>query len=274
MHWPRPSRTAACCNPTSNGRYIIRYGERRYRACRQLGFDQIDTVLDQADAERDIGLDQFLENEQRQALSLAERVSFIASRVSDTLSTKDLAARIAKPHSEVKRLYSLRTLPEDILAALKNCSPRAAVAIKHAIELDEEATRNFVVTNENPTAAACEQFLATLQGGPDEESAQAGAAKPNDDSALPQESRAPVAAATSAADERRERPELDAGDDEREGEGAALAERSDHKPRTPRQPKEANDAPAIIIQGRRGIVLSGQVTVRFDGEAAPQTFDF
>src|SRR3546814_9712665 len=40
--------------PTSNGRYIIRYGERRYRACRQLGFDQIDTVLDQADAERDI----------------------------------------------------------------------------------------------------------------------------------------------------------------------------------------------------------------------------
>src|SRR3546814_8209993 len=131
--------------PTSNGRYIIRYGERRYRACRQLGFDQIDTVLDQADAERDIGLDQFLENEQRQALSLAERVSFIASRVSDTLSTKDLAARIAKPHSEVKRLYSLRTLPEDILAALKNCSPRAAVAIKHAIELDEKATRNFVV---------------------------------------------------------------------------------------------------------------------------------
>src|SRR3546814_15205917 len=75
----------------------------------------------------------------------------------------------------------------------------------------------------------------------------------------------PVAAATSAADERRERPELDAGDDEREGEGAALAERSDHKPRTPRQPKEANDAPAIIIQCRRGIALSGQVTDRKSG---------
>src|SRR3546814_3400495 len=88
---------------------------------------------------------------------------FHASRLIDTRSTKDLAARIAKPHSEVKRLYSLRTLPEDILAALKNCSPRAAVAIKHAIELDEKATRNFVVTNENPTAAACEQFLATLR---------------------------------------------------------------------------------------------------------------
>src|SRR3546814_14485440 len=59
--------------PTSNGRYIIRYGERRYRACRQLGFDQIDTVLDQADAERDIGLDQFLENEIGRA-SCRERV--------------------------------------------------------------------------------------------------------------------------------------------------------------------------------------------------------
>src|SRR3546814_18910308 len=70
-------------------------------------------------------------------------------------------------------LYSLRTLPEDILAALKNCSPHAAVAIKHAIELDEQATRNFVAANENPTAAACEQFLATLQGSPEEETAQA-----------------------------------------------------------------------------------------------------
>src|SRR3546814_20764885 len=32
--------------PTSNGRYILRYGERRYRACRPLGFDQHDTVLE------------------------------------------------------------------------------------------------------------------------------------------------------------------------------------------------------------------------------------
>src|SRR3546814_15123772 len=92
----------------------------------------------------------------------------------------------------------------------------------------------------------------TLVRAPDEESAQAGAAKPNDDSALPQESRAPVAAATSAADERRERPELDAGDDERGGEGAALAERSDHKPPPPRQPKEANDAPARAVAPRGG----------------------
>jgi len=41
-------------------------------------------------------------------------VRFIAARVGDDLSTKDLAERIGKPHSEVKRLYSLRTLPDDI----------------------------------------------------------------------------------------------------------------------------------------------------------------
>src|SRR3546814_17108785 len=110
-------------------------------------------LLDQSDAKRHIGLDQFIENDPPEPLSLAEPVSFIASRVSDTLSTKDLAARLAKPHSEVKRLYSLRTLPEDILAALTNCYPRVAVAIQHAIALDEAATRNFVVTNEHPTEA-------------------------------------------------------------------------------------------------------------------------
>src|SRR3546814_11905239 len=119
--------------------------------------------------------------EQRKDGSRAERVRLSRSSGRDTWWKKELAGGTDKPHAEVKRVYALRTLPEDILAALKNCSPRAAVDIKHAIELDEKATRNVVVTNENPTAAACEQFLATLQGGPDEESAQAGAATPNDD---------------------------------------------------------------------------------------------
>lgn len=257
--------------PTSNGRYIIRYGERRYRACRQLGFDQIDTVLDQADAERDIGLDQFLENEQRQALSLAERVHFIAARVSDDVSTKDLAEQIAKPHSEVKRLYSLRTLPDDILAALAGCSPRAAVAIKHAIELDEQAARNFLAVNESPTAAACEQFLAALQGGPEGEGETAPETVVVAPTSQPRdEQRLPVAAATNSPYERNASPEPDVRE---EGEGQASDEPAAHKHRAPRQPKEANDAPAIIFQGRRGIILSGQVTVQFDGEAAPQTFN-
>lgn len=259
--------------PTPKGRYIIRYGERRFRACRQLGFDMIDTVLDQADAARDIGLDQFLENEQRQALSLAERVHFIAARVGEDLSTKDLAARIAKPHSEVKRLYSLRTLPNDVLAALKDCSPRAAVAIKHAIEIDEQASRAFLDANESPTAAACEQFLAALQREGEEANGQSASVSGMQQEPS-QEELSPVAAATTAQEIRNEDRELDDRDEDQEGEGPTTSEASASKARAPRQPKEATDAPAIIIQGRRGIVLSGKVTVQFDGQGEPQTFDF
>ncbi len=261
--------------PTPNGRYIIRYGERRYRACRQLGFDQIDTILDQADDERDIGLDQYLENEQRQELSLADRVHFIAARVSDELSTKDLAARIAKPHSEVKRLYSLRTLPDDILSALAGCSPRSAVAIKHAMALDEQAARGFLAANESPTAAECEKFLAALQGGTEGagESHIAPVA-PMPDPQAEDEQRVPVAAATSAREGQKEQSEPNDRDGDREGAGHGPEQDATQKHRAPRQPKEANDAPAIIIQGRRGIVLSGQVMVQFDGESAPQAFDF
>lgn len=261
--------------PTPNGRYIIRYGERRYRACRQLGFDQIDTVLDQADDERDIGLDQYLENEQRQELSLADRVHFIAARVSEELSTKDLAARIAKPHSEVKRLYSLRTLPDDILSALAGFSPRSAVAIKHAMSLDEEAARGFLAANESPTAAECEKFLAGLQGGTE------GAGEPQiapvtsmPDPQAEDEQRVPVAAATSARIGQMEQGDPNEHNGDREGQGQASNQDAMRRRRATRQPKEANDAPAIIIQGRRGIVLSGQVTVQFDGESAPQAFDF
>lgn len=239
-------------SPTPNGRYVIRYGERRWRAFKHLGLDSIDVVLDQGDADRDVGIDQYLENEQRQALNLAERVRFIAERVGDDLSTKDLADRIGKPHSEVKRLYSLRTLPDDILEAMKDCATRAAAAINQAVKIDSKRTRAWLTENDNPSVVQSERFLGSLQPGRDEPEGMA--------EAVTSTSRDPSASAEQPVSE---------------PEGNTLAEISSPKEgRAPRHSKEPDSAPAIIIQGRRGVIVSGQVSVRFDGESEPQIFEF
>jgi ParB family chromosome partitioning protein len=251
-------------SPTPNGRYVIRYGERRWRACKLLGLDAIDVVLDQGEADRDVGIDQFLENEQRQALNLAERVRFIAARVGDDLSTKDLAERIGKPHSEVKRLYSLRTLPDDILDEMKDCATRAAAAVNQAVKIDGDRTRAWLSENANPSVVQAEQFLASLQ--PDRVEREGRAA--DDDPTARSIADSAAADESSADDAAAEEPAPEAN-------GKPLAEvYATKEGRARRQPKEPDSAPAIIIQGRRGVIVSGQVSVRFDGESEPQNFEF
>lgn len=236
--------------PSPNGRYVIRYGERRFRACRQLGFDMIDAILDQSATDRDIGMDQYIENEQRQSLNLAERVRFVAERVSEDLSTKDLADQISKPHSEVKRLYSLRTLPDDILEAMKDCATRAAAAVNQAVKLDADRARAWLGENANPSVVQAEQFLASLQ------SDRSGGQGRADDG------------------EQSSRQSADSSDQDSHSGSDAVGQERAPEGRAPRQPKEPDSAPAIIIQGRRGVIVSGQVSVRFDGESEPQDFEF
>ncbi|MET1756520.1 ParB/RepB/Spo0J family partition protein [Novosphingobium sp. RD2P27] len=246
-------------SPTPNGRYVIRYGERRWRACKHLGLDAIDVVLDQGEAERDVGIDQFLENEQRQNLNLEDRVRFIAARVGDDLSTKDLSERIGKPHSEVKRLYSLRTLPDDILKAMKDCATRAAAAVNQAVKIDGDRTRAWLSENANPSVVQAEQFLASLQPDRVEREGRVADEEPTARN---------IDGSAGAEDAAAEEPVSEAN-------GKPLAEvYATKEGRAPRQPKEPDSAPAIIIQGRRGVIVSGQVSVRFDGESEPQNFEF
>lgn len=221
--------------PQSGGRYMLRYGERRWRACKQLGHSHIDAVMDQGDASRNVAIDQYLENEQREGLNLVERVKFVAANVNDDTTTEQLAKMIGKSSSEVRRLYSLRDMPEELLAELASCSPRSAVALNKASKIDAAATLEFARSEESLTAAACDTFLKQLTGGDESNGKGQGEAGPTPEVKAPAE---PMA--------------------------------------NKRKPRQSNDdgLTEIVHQGRRGVIVGGEIMVQFAGETEPRSVSF
>lgn len=90
--------------------YIIIFGERRWRACGLVGLPTVDAVVRQiaADDEEAILLAEANENEQRENLTMAERISLVVSLV-DRFGLTVAAKRHGKPKPRVSRMYSIGT---------------------------------------------------------------------------------------------------------------------------------------------------------------------
>src|SRR3546814_10690215 len=73
-----------------DGRYRIMFGERRWRACRKLGM-QVRAIVSKADDIEQVRIDQFTENDQREDLSTADMISFVAGQVAKGRSLAELA---------------------------------------------------------------------------------------------------------------------------------------------------------------------------------------
>ncbi|WP_258043205.1 ParB/RepB/Spo0J family partition protein, partial [Sphingomonas sp. NBWT7] len=63
-----------------DGRYRIMFGERRWRACQKLGV-QVRAIVNKSDDVEQVRIDQFIENDQREDLSTADMIRFVAGQV-------------------------------------------------------------------------------------------------------------------------------------------------------------------------------------------------
>ena len=97
-----------------NGRYQLVAGERRWRACRMIGLDEVPvTVKDLSDAEvMELAL---IENLQREDLNpLEEAAGYLDLIETYGLSQEQLARRVGKSRSAVANSLRLMGLPEQV----------------------------------------------------------------------------------------------------------------------------------------------------------------
>ena len=106
--------------PTSNGRYSIIAGERRWRACRMAGLSEVPVIIKDADAQSlmEIAL---VENLQREDLNpVEEAMGYRALIDRFGLTQEEVAKKMGRSRSAVTNALRLLSLTDTELDALKS----------------------------------------------------------------------------------------------------------------------------------------------------------
>lgn len=143
----------------ADGRYRIMFGERRWRACQQLG-KQVRAIVSKTDDLEQVRIDQFIENDQREDLSTADMIRFVTGEVAKGRTLAELARATGRHRTLLTRYQGLGKAPDYIMALFADISMRSAVALTQAAKTDDAATRAFVENTavEDMTVLACERL--------------------------------------------------------------------------------------------------------------------
>ena len=103
-----------------NGYYQIIAGERRWRACRLAGLEEVPAVILEADDQKAMEL-ALIENLQRQDLNPVEEALGYQSLMQDyALTQEQVAQQVGKSRPAIANALRLLQLPEEILDSLAN----------------------------------------------------------------------------------------------------------------------------------------------------------
>ena len=224
-----------------DGRYRIQFGERRWRACQQLG-QPVRAIVREALDSAQVRIDQFIENDQREQLSVPDMVAFVSNQVASGISIADLVRATGRDQAWLSRLRSLASAPDYIQARLNDVPVRGAVALMKAAARDADAVRAFLEASPvgSVTVAACENLARVPAFGNDQ---------PKDLESSPEPLSSKSAVAVPAAQSQEPQGEL----------GRPGAECPDC-------------ARAIVVGGKSGRLV--EALIHFDGEDQPRLVRF
>ena len=258
-----------------DGRYRIQFGERRWRACKQLGI-KVRAIVAKSDDAAQVRIDQFIENDQRENLSTADIVAFVAKEVAGGRSIAELARQTGRNRTLLTRYHGLASAPDYIAALLGDISMRSAVALTQAAKVDDGATRTFVANTaaEDMTVLACERLARDVGAKKTTSPIEAPVPTP------------PPAPSTDVGDNGGDAADDTATDATTSVIRDELAERAQdltpvpaeasHSAETAPAPRSAKvkagkqkvERPTVEIDGQRAIIV--EALLHFDGEDAPR----
>lgn len=113
---------------SSNGKFQIIAGERRWRACKSLGFNKIDAIIKNLDDRESLEL-ALIENIQRSDLTLLEEAEGYQKLIDEfNYTQEELSEKIGKSRSHIANMLRLLGLP----FALKEMLNDGLISMGHA----------------------------------------------------------------------------------------------------------------------------------------------
>lgn len=237
----------------ADGRYRIMFGERRWRACQQLGM-RVRAIVAKTDDIEQVRIDQFIENDQREDLTTADMIRFVVGQVKGGRSLAELARATGRNRSLLSRYQGLAKAPDYVAALFADISMRSAVALCQAAKIDDAATRAFVANTgvEDMTVAACERLAREVSStgvAPSDARMAGQGARSSPTARQGVSATAPAPASNAPVD------------------ASIQTQASPSEPNCGADPDERK-RPRIEIEGRGAVVV--EALVQFDGEAEPR----
>lgn len=150
----------------AEGRYVIRYGARRFRAARLAGLSEIRAVVEAGEVDAaDALTDQLIENEQRAPLSTADMAQAVARLLALGKSQADIARRLGRGKDLIAIYAAVPQMPSQLQALAAGLGARTLYELWGAWKADARRTQAWLAAREpgQITQAAARAFAATLR---------------------------------------------------------------------------------------------------------------
>ncbi len=252
--------------------YVIRFGERRWRAAGLAGLADIPAIVTEEGADENERIDQVIENDQRADLSPIEMAQAVNEMVADGLSKETISKRLGRPRADVSMYASLSEFPDELAGDfLARSSIRAVYNLFVAWKTAPEQVLAFVAEHQaGVTTARAAAFVRSLKN-PGEQSREEDPGREGDQGEGRQgeggqgEPLYVQRPEGGQAERKNEQP----GSEPSKNEGGGQAEKSSKAPAAPKPKSEAKPVLLhIFVEGRAATIqLPDVVEVQFeDGE--------
>lgn len=289
--------------------FMVRYGDRRFRAARIAGLTEIRAIVTTADVSEDDLFDQVIENDQRAALTTAEMGEAIGAALARGDKAADIAKKLGRPKSVIAEYSALQEMPPFLRALADTTAIRTLYELYQGWKADPAKVEAFVADSDGTgIRRAAARELVRGADAVNKRPAPAPAAAPNgDEPPLPLEPNEKSSSGRTFADDEKgssgrtseqsgngssgQTPAAKTGkdaenpstaDDASASKGATSApSRKGDKPGAKvglaaTKPVTADVAPdiAVVIEGRRArLVLPATVEVVFEDDGSTASVD-
>lgn len=131
--------------PGPDGRHVIRFGARRFRAAQLAGLGEIRALVQAGDeGEHSSLIEQLIENDQREALNTADLARAVDRLQALDLSQSDIARRLGRPRDQIALLASVAKMPDELRALAESVGVRTLFELNAAWKADEDGVRGWL----------------------------------------------------------------------------------------------------------------------------------
>lgn len=128
--------------------FMVRYGDRRFRAARIAGLTEIRAIVTTADVSEDDLFDQVIENDQRAPLTTAEMGEAIGAALARGDKAADIAKKLGRPKSVIAEYSALQEMPPFLRALADTTAIRTLYELYQGWKADPAKVEAFVAESD------------------------------------------------------------------------------------------------------------------------------